>query len=109
MSRPAFLRIGKISCFATDDLVGFDTLVGRLGDEIFTIGEFSAGTNVDVGIEVPVPVGVTELTILESDILFHSPLATVDLTTDMDVDRIIGILRDGARYDIGFQVVSASE
>lgn len=110
MSHPAYLIIGKVTCLATDDLTGNDQLVGVMGNDRFMIGEFNAGDSRDVGINRNVPVGVTELVVLETDAIDpDDELARIDLLTDMDVARTVGIVGDSARYDIELTVTGQSD
>jgi hypothetical protein len=106
MSRPSLLRIGLVTCIATDDFTGTDDLAGFLGGERLFIGRFAAGSSFDVGVEVLIAPGVTELTIMEEDLTGNTTLITIDLSQDMDVERIVGVLTGDARYDISFIVIS---
>lgn len=108
--RPAYLYITKVSCLATEDELGRDDLYGILGDETFSLGSYAADEQNTNVAERAIPQGVTDLTIAESD--FPDPddmLGTIDLTQDMDVDRVFGILTGSARYDIEFKVISEPE
>lgn len=109
MPQPSLLKLGVVTCHATDDFIGPDDLVGVVGTGRFPIGQFEAGTSFDVGIEMPIAPGVTELTILEADVIEDDVLATIDLTQDMDVDRVFGILTGDARYDVNFVVISGPD
>jgi hypothetical protein len=107
MAHPAFLNLKSITCLKTEDSIGSDDLVGILGNDRFTIGTFDDGTSQDVDITRSIEQGVTELTISEADSLdADDVLITIDLTQDMDTDRVVGILRGRARYDVSFKVVS---
>jgi hypothetical protein len=106
MPRLSSLKLGLVTCIATNDFTGADDLVGVLGADRFSIGEFEAGSSFDVGIERPIAPGVTELTILEADVIEDDVLAAIDLTQDMDVDRVFSILTGAARYDVNFLVIS---
>jgi hypothetical protein len=107
MAHPSFLSLKTITCLKTEDFTGSDELVGVLGNDRFSIGKFTAGTTRDVGIERIITPGVTELTIVEADALDPDDvLIAIDLTQDMDTDRVVGILNEGARYDVSFMVGS---
>ena len=108
--RPAYLYITKVTCLATDDEFGHDDLYGILGTETFSLGSYAADDQKTDFSAQAIPIGVTEFSIAESD--FPDPddlLGTIDLTQDMDVDRVFGIMTGSARYDIEFKVVSESE
>ena len=108
--RPAYLHITRVTCLATEDEFGRDDLYGILGDETFSLGSYAADEQHAEFPERAIPVGVTEFTIAESD--FPDPddaLGTIDLTQDMDVDRVFGIMTGNARYDVEFKVVSEAE
>ncbi|MBR0820238.1 hypothetical protein [Bradyrhizobium liaoningense] len=106
MPRPSLVRIGVVTCIATDDFTGSDTLVAQLGGDRVFIGDFVAEDSRDVGVEASIAPGITELTILEEDPTGDDELITIDLTRDMDVDRTVGVLVGDARYDISFKVIS---
>jgi hypothetical protein len=107
---PAYLDITKITCVTTEDTIGSDDLYGILGAVKFSLGSYNAGDVRTAFDEVVIGSGVTELTIAESDLVDPDDmLGTIDLTQDMDVDRIFGILSGSARYDIEFKVISADD
>jgi tetrahydromethanopterin S-methyltransferase subunit F len=106
MPRPSLIRIGVVTCIATDDLTGSDTLVAQIGGDRVFIGDFVAGDSRDVGVEASIAPGVTKLTILVEDLTGNDELITIDLTQDMDVDRTVGVRVGDARYDISFKVIS---
>ncbi len=107
MSHPGLLILGNITCLATEDLTGTDDLVGILGNDRFEIGRFKEQDSFDVGIQRAIASGVTELRIVEADAIDSDDLLiTIDLTQDMDVDRVVGILTGRARYDVNLKVVS---
>jgi hypothetical protein len=103
MSHPLILSLNTITCLATQSSVGSDNLVGIMGIDHFAIGRFNENDTINVGIDRPIAAGVTELTILNDP---DDPLITVDLTKDMDVDRVLGILASRARYDVALKVTS---
>jgi hypothetical protein len=107
MSHPAFVTIQSISCVQTDDLTGTDSLFGVLGAQQFTIGDFSAGQTQDLNITQIVPDGITTLTLMERDLITSDDrLGDIDLTAEMDQDRVVGIFGDRARYDVRLNVHS---
>jgi hypothetical protein len=83
--------------------VGSDDLVGIMGNDRFPIGRFKENDSINVGIARPIVGGVTELIILNDP---DDELIRVDLTKDMDVDRVVGILASRARYDVALKVTS---
>lgn len=102
-----FLRITKVSCIATEDTVGTDDLYVIIGPDSYSLGTYSAGSIRTDILDQVVPAGVTEATFAEKD--FPDPddvLGAIDLTQEMDVDRVLGIMEGSARYDISFLVVS---
>jgi hypothetical protein len=109
VSQPSLLRIGVVTCIATDDFTGSDDLFGVIGEDRFFIGQFEAGSSLDVGVEASIAPGVTELTIIEEDLTGDDTLIAIDLTQDMNVERTVGVLTGDARYDISFTVISALE
>ncbi|MGJ0510539.1 MAG: hypothetical protein ACR652_26130 [Methylocystis sp.] len=109
MSHPAFLAIGIVTCNAQEDFTGSDELVGIKGDDQFEIGRFSTGETRDVHVNRPILPGVTELTIVEKDYDPDDELIRIDLTQEMDTDRIVGVMVGRARYDIAFKVQSTSD
>ena|SRR5450755_790906 len=106
MSHPSFLILQSISCLQTDALLGSDTLFGMLGPQRFDIGDFSAGDSRDLNIQRPISPGVTQWMIMVSGITGDTVLITIDLLQDMDVDRVVGIFGDRARYDVRLNVQS---
>jgi hypothetical protein len=108
--RPAYLIITKVTCIATEDTFGDDDLYGIMGSVRFSLGSYSADVVRTDFVELVIPLGVTELTIAESDFPDSDDmLGTIDLTADMDRDRTFGILTDSARYTIDFMVVSEAD
>ena len=105
---PALLLITKVTCNATDDYTGSDDLVGLLGSYRFKIGSFRAGVTIEPMLEQPIPAGVTEFVVLESDLTGDDELLRVDLGESTDIDRIVGVMGTDARYDICFRVTSQS-
>jgi hypothetical protein len=103
MSHPFFLSLNTITCLATQNSTGSDDLVGIMGNDRFAIGRFKENDIINVGINRPIAPGVTELTILNDP---DDTLIKVDLTNDMDVDRVVGILASRARYDAALKVTS---
>jgi hypothetical protein len=109
MSRPSFLTLSTITCLETEDFTGSDDLVGVMGNDRFAFGRFAAQESYDIGVTRPIDEGVTELSIVEvDDIDPDDELITIDLTQDMDVDRVVGIMTGRARYDVAFKVTSES-
>src|SRR4051812_36114739 len=107
MSHPSFLTLSTITCLATEDFTGSDDLVGIMVNDRFPIGRFAEQDSFDVGITRNIVQGVTELTIVEvNEFDPDDELITIDLTQDMDVDRVVGILTGRARYDVAFKVTS---
>lgn len=107
---PTLLMINRIACEATDDGIGSDDLYAVIGGQSIALGSFSAGDRIDLGIEVSIPAGASRMTVMERD--FPDPddaLATIDLSQDMDVERVVGILQGDARYDIWFRVISGGD
>jgi hypothetical protein len=109
VSRPSFLKIGRITCIATDDFTGTDDLAGFLGSDRFFIGKFAAGDSIDVGVEASIAPGLSELTIVEEDLTGNNSLITIDLTQNMGVQRTVGVLTGDARYDISLVVISGPD
>jgi len=110
MSHPSYLTITKVECIATEDTFGADDLYGVLGSVTFALGSYSAGDVRTDFVDVVIPAGVAELAIYESDFPDSDDLlGSIDLTQDMDSDRIFGILTDGARYTIEFTVTSEAD
>lgn len=107
LTQPAFLTIKTVACLKTEDSIGEDDLFGVIGIDRFVIGHFQDDTTQDVGINRAIPSGAVELTIVETDIVGPDDvLITIDLTQDMDVERIVGVLTGRARYNLTFQVTS---
>src|SRR6516164_3493370 len=103
MAHPSFVTLSTITCLATKHLIGPDNLVAIVGGLRHPIGHFNEGEDPrEVGLTLPIQNGVTEMTIVEAD----DELITIDLTLDMDVDRVIGIMADRARYDVALKVTS---
>ena len=91
MSHPSFLELQTITCFKTDDLTGSDVIFGIMGDLRFEIGEFDSGMSRNVNLTLPIVQGVTKLTIMERDATGNDELIAIDLTQEMDVDRVVEI------------------
>ena len=110
MAHPAFLSIGQITCITTEDSTGSDDLFGILGSDKFSIGSFDDGTSKNVGINRTIASGVTKLKIMEADLLdSDDTLITIDLTQQMDTDRVVAILAGRARYNVSLKVNSESD
>src|ERR1700722_11890494 len=106
MSIPAMLMLKKVTCLQTEDLTGSDEVFGRLGNFKFNIGKFSDNQTSTPNLEQAIPPGVTTLSVFESDLIDPDDLlGSIDLTVDMDTDRIVGLL-DGqrGRYDVTLSV-----
>jgi hypothetical protein len=106
MPHPSTILITSIQCLKTDDFTGADELTAVIGADSFSLGTFSEGTDTPLGLNRMIAPGATELVIIEKDLTGDDELARIDLTVDMDVERVFGVLGDRARYDIVFTVTS---
>lgn len=111
MPTPALLLLKEITCLQTEDLTGSDELFGNLGNLKFNIGRFSDNETRTLNLQKNIPSGVTTLSIFESDLFDPDDLlGSIDLTVDMDTDRIVGLLEGRrGRYDITLFVTSQSD
>jgi hypothetical protein len=110
MSHPFTLKLEKITCHATEDFVGSDDLVGVMGPDRFSIGAFKAGESRALDLERTIPRGVGTLEIFEGDVIGpDDALLSIDLTREMDTERVVASLVGDARYVINFLVASQAD
>jgi hypothetical protein len=109
MARPEFLMLRSVKCEAMDDTIGSDFVYGLLGPRKFTIGSFTQGTEIAVDMTEIVPSGVTTLQVFEEDATGDDLLGEVDLTQEMDADRVVALFSRNARYVLRLNVQSRPE
>jgi hypothetical protein len=110
MARPGFIHIDSITCKTTDDLIGRDSLLAVIGPLRVPLGEFHARETRTVGIEKTLTAGSTTMEIYEQDLVDQDDLlASLDLTTDMDVQRLEHFATGDAAYMISFFVASTPD
>lgn len=107
MAQLGFLLIDSVTCEATEDFTGRDTLIGVLGSTRFPIGSFTEGQTRILNIEQIVPAGVSTLKLFEEDLIDADDLiASIDLTEETDIDRVVSTFEGAARYVIRFRAVT---
>ncbi|WP_377259613.1 hypothetical protein [Rhizobium puerariae] len=109
MSRPAFVTIKRVKCYAINDYTGSDNLYGVIGPVRFRIGSFAPGDDYRLDITQVVPFGEFHLTIVEADVTGDDEIGSVNLSDLMDFDTRKNVHGEDASYDITYFVESVSD
>jgi hypothetical protein len=104
---PSFLELNTVVCRATEDLTGSDDIVGILGGQRIAIGRFAGPERREVNISRAIVAGVTTLRIIEVDDFDPDDvLGTIQLTQDLDQNRMERLRAGRADYEFHFRVLS---